>query len=321
VAVLLAGALVAARSAAAAPATGPLCAATALADADAPRIAVLSAFPAELAPLVAATEIDAVVDVEAAQYYTGRLHGVRVVLGLLGIGMVNARAAAERVLGAFEVAAVVVSGVAGSEHRIGDVIVATRWIERDGRHAVRTNRALAALVARGATHLPAPFQRCTPVPPTDPEGTVVCLAHDPAVVFERRGESGDDFGGPLACVPGGGEIFGCDLDDVAGLAVRAAPDPVDMESAAVARVAADHGVPFLAVRGVSDGAGDPLGDRGFPAQFFDYYRLAAMNAALTTRALVAELATLAAAPAGPRLCDALARRRWRRAVHLIRSAP
>ena len=100
-----------------------------------------------------------------------------------------------------------------------------------------------------------------------------------------------------------------------------APDVVDMESAAVARAAAEHRVPYLAVRGVSDGAGDPLGDRGFPAQFFDYYRLAAFNAAVVTRAVAGELAALAQSETGPQLCHLLSRHRWRRAALAVSLAP
>jgi len=59
-----------------------------------------------------------------------------------------------------------------------------------------------------------------------------------------------------------------------------------METAAVAREAQGRGVPFIAFRAVSDGAGDPLGLPGFPTQFFAYYRLAAHNAAAATTAFV-----------------------------------
>jgi hypothetical protein len=98
-------------------------------------------------------------------------------------------------------------------------------------------------------------------------------------------------------------------------------DLVDMETATVARVALEHGVPFLAMRAVSDGTGDPLGeDRGFFVQFADYYRLAATNAALVTRAVVVEIARLARKPSARPICRLLAKGRWRRAAAGI-SAP
>jgi nucleoside phosphorylase len=56
-------------------------------------------------------------------------------------------------------------------------------------------------------------------------------------------------------------------------------DAADEETAAVLKVARARGVPFLGFRGVSDGAGDPLGLPGFPVQFVVYRQLAADNAA------------------------------------------
>jgi hypothetical protein len=94
----------------------------------------------------------------------------------------------------------------------------------------------------------------------------------------------------------------------------------DMETAAVARVAASHRVPWIAFRAVSDGAGDPLGPPGFPVQFAAYYRLAAGNAAAGTLALLDGIARLGEDRRPQRrLCRLLARARWKRAVRLLRS--
>jgi nucleoside phosphorylase len=60
----------------------------------------------------------------------------------------------------------------------------------------------------------------------------------------------------------------------------------DMETAAVARVAAQHRTPFIAFRAVSDGKGDPLMLPGFPFQFFMYRQLAADNAATVALAFL-----------------------------------
>jgi hypothetical protein len=54
-----------------------------------------------------------------------------------------------------------------------------------------------------------------------------------------------------------------------------------METAAVAKLAAENHIPFLAFRAVSDGGGDPLiasAILGFPVQFLIYQQLAADNA-------------------------------------------
>jgi adenosylhomocysteine nucleosidase len=305
---------------------GGLCATATAERVRAPSIVVLSAFPAELSYLVTSAEIDATGEIEGKTYYRGRLDGVRVILGLTGIGIINARNTARTVLASVEVAGVVMSGVAGSSHRIGDVVVAADWVEQGRKRAFPANAALRALARRAETTLAAPLEKCTPVPPTSADASVVCLFHDPVIVRGGRGVSGDPFGGNVfPCTPGAGEIFGCELPLplLAGASVgrlgpqEVAPVAEDMETAAVARVAAQRNVPFLGVRAVSDGAGDPLGDRGFPAQFFDYYRLAARNAGIVTRAVVAEVGRLARDPSARRVCGLLARRRWRQAAARI----
>lgn len=284
---------------------------------------MLSAFPAELSRLVEAADVESTIDLGGRRWHLGRLEGVHVVLGLMGIGLVNADASARSVVGALDVAGIVVSGVAGSPFRIGDVVVPASWVLADGRRPVRANRALLALAERAAVTLEGALERCTLVPPAGPDPVTICMPFDPAVVVGGRGVSDDPFGGgAFPCTPGGGEVFGCELpgDTVAlAAAARTPRTPVveDMETAAVARVAREHHLPFLGVRAVSDGAGDPLGDRGFPTQFFDYYRLSADNEALVTRTIVADLGAIALDPAGGRTCRLLARGRWRRAATRI----
>ena len=317
--------LLGAVSAAEARRPGP-CAAAADGE-DAPYVAILSAFPAELAPLVTATDVQERLDIDGREYYGGRLGGVRVLLGLVGIGMVNAEQRARAVIDHVQVVAVIVSGVAGGA-LIGDATIAQRWQEQDRRRVYRVNRALVALARRAEAARTEALQACTPVPPTDPGAPIVCLPHQPAVVFGGSGVSGDDFGGgALPCVPGGSEVFGCELPSLPllttparGRAVSPAitePDVVDMETAAIARVAARRRVPFLAVRAASDGGGDPLGDRGFPAQFFDYYRLAAANAAAVTRGVVEALGAVAGETANRGICRLMSERRWRRAARRL----
>ena len=81
---------------------------------------------------------------------------MRVVLGLMGIGMVNAHThATEAVVTHFPVAALVVSGVAGSTHRIADVVVADDWTDRDAGDVFVVNAALQSLAARAARGAPA----------------------------------------------------------------------------------------------------------------------------------------------------------------------
>jgi len=303
-----------------------LCATAAAEHSAPPYVAVVSAFPAELAPVVAATEIETTVQIAGRSFYVGRLGGVSVLLGLTGIGLVNATNRAHDLLAHGQIAGLLMSGTAGTHH-IGDVVLASDLVESDRKRVFHPNAALFALAQRAATALPEPLERCTPVPPRSPDAPVVCLLFDPTVIFGGHDVSADPFGGrTFPCMAGGGDIFGCELPAPAvsrttidGFEPRqtSTADVEDMETAAVARAAARRRVPFLAVRAGSDGAGDPLGDRGFPAQFFDYYRLAAHNAGDVTRAVIAELGRLARDRSSRRTCRLLAARRWRSAAKRI----
>ena len=309
-----------------------LCATTATESSSAPYLAVISAYPAELAPIAAATEIETTVQIDSRPFYVGRLGGVRVMLGLTGIGVLNAATVAESLLARRDIAGLVMSGTAGTKHHIGDVVLASNLTEPDRKGVFHPNAALVALARRAATALPEPLDRCTLVPPGSPTADLVCLLFDPVVVFGGELVSFDPFGDtPAPCVPGGGEILGCELPVTAGVAAVdgailhprtiTTVDVEDMESAAVARVAAKRRVPFLAVRAGSDGGGDPRGDRGFPTQFFDYYRLATHNAGDVTRAIVMELGRLARDDSATGTCRLLARHRWKRAAKRIETSP
>jgi nucleoside phosphorylase len=241
-----------------------------------PYVAVLSAFPAELVPLLAKTEVTETIATGDRVYHVGTLAGARVVLVRGGIGLVNAATSAQGILARFPVAALVFSGVAGSRLDIGDVAVPAEW--SDGTTSFPVDTRLLA-IAGGVSASGLALERCTHVPP-DPPGREVCLDHAPRIVTGGHGQSADPFGGStFPCQPGGGPIAGCEPLSVT-------VDATDMETAAVAHVARDAGIPFIGFRGVSDGHADPLGLPGFPAQFLAYYQLAADNAAAATMAFL-----------------------------------
>jgi nucleoside phosphorylase len=254
------------------------------------RIGVLSAFPAELRPLAAAVEMRERIEIDGHPYYTGELAGVRVVLSQTNIGMLNAAATTESLLANFDVAAIVFSGVAGSTHRIGDVAVALEFRETSSNTTFTAEPQLVALARKLKT---VKLERCTTIPAS---GQAVCMRHRPRIFVGGLGESGDPFGStPFSCQTNNDDVFGCDIKNLAAAGARAVADPVaqDMETAAVARVAQAHGIPWVAFRGVSDGPGDPLDLGGFPAQFFAYYNLAAVNSAEGATKLLGRIARVA----------------------------
>lgn len=282
----------------------------------APRVLVVSAMPLELNPIVEAATISARVTSQGRAFYAGRLGGHDVVLSMSGIGTANATATAQAglALPGCRFGAVLFSGVAGSTHNIGDVIVPGRWTLDEGKTWQAVDPALLRL-ARGLQ--PEALGLTQDVPVGDaacacPGVDAATPAHLPTPVRIRVGGKGattDPFAGrAVPCLPGGGDIAGCEpcltpagtvnnaaafaarlpeaADLIAGVTSGQASstlpvDAFDEETAAVQKVARARGVPFLGFRGVSDGAGDPLGLPGFPVQFVFYRQLAADNAAAT----------------------------------------
>lgn len=274
------------RAAALAGAALGLLAACGGADGDAPaRVAVLSAFPGELAAVLARVEVAETVEVAGRRVRLGTLAGTPVAVAMTGIGLVNAAATTRALLERVPIRGVVVAGVAGSALRIADVAAPARWALPDGRAYAVPERWLARAerLAEGGT---VPLARCTHVPDHAPDP--VCLDPPPVLVVGGDGASDDSFAGAFPCRPGAGDVFGCDVAAPAAVATSA-PLIVDMESAAIAAEAAARGLPFIVFRGVSDGAGDPLGLPGFPTQFYAYYPLAAANAAAVAEGFVAGL--------------------------------
>jgi nucleoside phosphorylase len=262
---------------------------------------VLSAFPAELEAVLDRVAVSGAIAIGERTFRTGELGGVSVVVGMTGIGLENATATTRALLERGGIDGIVVSGVAGSPLRIGDVVVAETWaIPGQTAFAADPTWIELARTLVGASDVE--LDRCGERADIQPSDTV-CLPHEPEVVVGGTGESSDPFGGkPVACQPDGGDVFGCDPPAVTAGVVpgAAAPVAVDMETAAIAAEAAARELPFIAFRAVSDGTGDPLNLPGFPAQFFAYYPLAASNAAIATSVFLERLAETEARLSGSR---------------------
>ena len=181
-------------------------------------------------------------------FWQGRLHGQPVVLALSRIGKVAAATTSVALIERFRVSRIVFTGVAGGLGegvQVGDVVVATEFLQHDldaspifpryevplyGQSRFACNKELTALLLQAA------------------RAGLESLAL-PATSLLHRGliASGDRFVSGarearalrLALQGGGHEVLA-----------------VEMEGAAVAQVCFDYGVPFAAVRTISDRADD-----------------------------------------------------------------
>lgn len=265
------------------------------------RTLVLTAFPIEADAVLSHTvfDPDPVVAADHRRFYLGAIGGKKVIVAMTGIGLVNATDAAETAFAYFSssVGAVVFSGVAGGAGRTGiaDVAVPARWTLDGGV----TFRPVDASMLATAETVSVTLKNAR------------AMRHQPQLVVGGDGCSYDNNNGQaFPCIPHGGGVFGCQPRTapdrsffytgnflqavwpwlrhglISNAKIVSAADPAfdatDSESAAVQAVGEAHGVPFLAVRGISDGPGDPLHLPGFPFQFFVYHRVAAVNAARVT---------------------------------------
>ena len=273
-----------------------------------PRTAIISAFPPEMAVLRVELEDPASRSVNGVEFVTGRLAGRDVVLFLSGISMVNAAMTAQLALDRFNIGRIVFSGIAGgvdSGLNIGDVVIAERW----GQYL----ESVFARKVEGAWEKPSFFEypyanfgmmfpRSVTVRRADaaqPETRFWFPVNERLLDRARRAAAGvtldrcTDENHCLSHVPkvviGGSGVSGGAFIDNAGFRDYVfrtfGARVLDMESAAVAHVARANGVPFIAIRSLSDLAGGS----GQANQIGLFFRLAAGNAARVVLALLAEM--------------------------------
>ncbi|MBW8733901.1 MAG: 5'-methylthioadenosine/S-adenosylhomocysteine nucleosidase [Asticcacaulis sp.] len=272
------------------------------------RIGILSAFEPEWEALHAVlTDVEALV-INGIPAATGRLEGRDVVVMMCGMSTVNAAMTAQMIIDRFSVASLVVSGIAGSTDpalNIGDVVIPARWAQsievimgRDGAGGFAAPGWLTWKADLPGFGMMLP-SRVVVGSSTTPPAPKLWFDVDPAllaaatVMEDIALRDHADDGQRLSHLPrvhiGGSAVSGSAfIDNVAYrdyLARVFGARIADMESAAVAHVAFANGIPFLALRSVSDLAGDG----GDSNEMMTFMRLAAEN---STRVLARFVRTL-----------------------------
>jgi adenosylhomocysteine nucleosidase len=274
-----------------------------------PRIAIISAFPAELALLQSHVQQPRKTSINGVEFTTGILQGKPVVLFLSGISMTNAAMNTQLVLDRFKVSHVVFSGIAGGVNpalNIGDVVVAQRWGQylevlaaretAPGRYKVPTDKENSIAFANFGMLHPRPVgvrsaghegvekkfwfeadpammeiaKRASKVALGRCDADTVCLRHEPHVVVGGNGVSGQAFVDNAAFREYTFKTFQANV--------------LDMETAATAMVAYSNDVPFIAFRSLSDLAGGGEGEN----EIGTFFKIAADNSAKVLLAFLAE---------------------------------
>ncbi|SET55745.1 adenosylhomocysteine nucleosidase [Variovorax sp. OV084] len=238
----------------------------------------------ELSALLAQMPDEQRVRIAGRDFWVGHLHGQPVVAVLSRIGKVAAAVTATMLLERFAVGAIVFTGVAGGLApgvNVGDVVVATQLLQHDLDASPIFPKYEVPLLGLSRFTADAAISDAL-------AGVAEMTLRDPVALVGQ--EAVDEFGLQSPKVHRGllvsGDRFVSTAAESEALRLGL-PDAlaVEMEGAAVAQVCHDYGVPFAAMRTISDRADDEAhGDFArFVAEVASRYSLALVNAWLAGR--------------------------------------
>jgi adenosylhomocysteine nucleosidase len=221
------------------------------------RLGVVCALHEELSGIVSRLEPH-VKALGGREFWQASWHGVQVVAVLSRIGKVAAATTVSTLIHHFGVTHVVFSGVAGAlgaHVKVGDVVVADAFVQHDmdasplfprfevplyGQTFFPCDAALSALLLSSA-------KRCLP--------QIGQHLHESGLL-EQLGVSHKDWVVHHGLMASGDQFIGQDAQRHGILSALPHVLAVEMEGAAVAQVCHDFGLPFAAVRIISDQADD-----------------------------------------------------------------
>lgn len=238
----------------------------------------------ELSALLAQMPDEQRVRIAGRDFWVGHLHGQPVVAVLSRIGKVAAAVTATMLLERFAVGAIVFTGVAGGlapSVNVGDVVVARQLLQHDLDASPIFPKYEVPLLGLSRFTADAAISDAL-------AGVAEVTLRDPLALVGQ--EAVDEFGLQSPKVHRGllvsGDRFVSTAAESEALRLSL-PDAlaVEMEGAAVAQVCHDYGVPFAAMRTISDRADDEAhGDFArFVAEVASRYSLALVNAWLAGR--------------------------------------
>lgn len=217
--------------------------------------AILSALKEEQQGLLELLQSPECIIRAGRDFWRGELHGQPVVLALSRVGKVAAATTATTLIEHFGVAQIVFTGVAGgigAGVNVGDVVIATGFVQHDLDASPLFPRYQVPLYGRSVFDC-------------DPSLITMIKVAVYAALTGATGQFTGIFDNKTVKVHHGlvasGDRFVCGA--VESRAIQTAlhgagfePLAVEMEGAAVAQVCFDYGVPFAAVRVISDRADD-----------------------------------------------------------------
>lgn len=218
-------------------------------------IAIMGAMQQELAGLKQALQGSHTIKLGSRQVTTGTWHGQPVVLALSHIGKVAAATTATALIERFDVTEIVFTGVAGGLTpgvNVGDMVVATEFLQHDMDASPLF--PMYEVPMYGRAHFPTDVRMTQSL-----KSAAQDILKNPAqwmdmdVLHELHVQSPKVHAGLVVS----GDRFVSTTAESKDLQQRQPKAlAVEMEGAAVAQVCLDYGVPFGAVRTISDRADD-----------------------------------------------------------------
>ncbi|CAN1531851.1 Pfs Nucleoside phosphorylase [Burkholderiaceae bacterium] len=218
-------------------------------------VAIIGAMQQELAGLKQALQGSHTIQIGTRQVTTGTWHGHPVVLALSHIGKVAAATTATALIERFDVTEIIFTGVAGGLMPgvlVGDVVVATEFMQHDMDASPLFPPMEVPLYGRA--HFPTDLRLTQSL-----KSAAQDILKNPGqwldidVLHELRVQSPQVHAGLVVS----GDRFVSTSAESQALQQRLPKAlAVEMEGAAVAQVCFDYGVPFAAVRTISDRADD-----------------------------------------------------------------
>jgi adenosylhomocysteine nucleosidase len=274
-----------------------------------PRLAIVSAFDAELAKLRDSATLTGRQILNGRTVWIGKLRGHDVVLLLSGYSMINATMTSQSLFDHLRIKAVIFSGIAGGVNpglRVGDVTVPAQWGSYQEQHFGRKTDSGFDAGRRpepfGNYGMMFPHSASVPVRNGAPDSLeskfwfgvdTTYLRYAKAVAGEvtlkKCAPSGECLEHQPKIVTGGNGVSGPTFVDNAEYRAWVwktfNADALDMETSAVAHVAYVNRVPFIAFRSLSDLAGGGPGKN--EGKIFG--KLAAENSATVVLAYLKKL--------------------------------
>lgn len=218
-------------------------------------VAIIGAMPQELAGLKQALQSTHTFQLGSRQVTTGTWHGHPVVLALSHIGKVAAATTATALIERFDVTEILFTGVAGGLMpgvQVGDMVVATEFMQHDMDASPLFPPLEIPLYGRA--HFPTDLRMTQSL-----QAAAQAILNNPGqwldieVLQELHVQSPKVHAGLIIS----GDRFVSTSAESQALQQRLPKAlAVEMEGAAVAQVCFDYGVPFGAVRTISDRADD-----------------------------------------------------------------